>query len=417
MLTQEELQKKKKKKPISESDEPYEETLESVHNELEHALTNCDRSDNTAFAWTIKTAEMEAERLRKEGKSSEKDISKICSIICDQHPVHERQIQRYFDYVDKYGNRPHRKYKRQYTKEELAKATHVGNMSEEEQKELGRIERDNKLKADDAIVLLQDFLGDEIYEYGSDKFHEIADLLHRGVKHAENEFKKNGLNYINPYDTKRSSGWDKEKDRTSQRKPPLTQDEAKKKLIDLVRNEWIGLQGDIDMIIQHQEQYSPDDLEIIKNMIKGIKSFREMLNPYHKKTWKADLAQWMEILTDHNNADFIRLVAIDYEKLARQCNIQKKHYTQDEILKGLDIEKHGGGTHPLQDLQDYIDPNTGKTQRVKLSKKRIEITEILDVMRFICRNIPLIITMSEYWRAKEQGYRKKRIKDVSDKRN
>src|SRR5918996_1394389 len=116
----------------------------------------------------IKTAEMEAERLRKEGKDSPKDISKICSIICDQHPLHERQIQRYFDYIDKYGSRPYRKYKRQYTKEELAKATHVGNMSKEEQEELGRIRRDNRLKADDAIMLLQDFLGDEISEYGPD---------------------------------------------------------------------------------------------------------------------------------------------------------------------------------------------------------------------------------------------------------
>ena len=55
--TEQEL-KKKKKKPISESDKPYEETLESAHNELEHALINRDRSNNTAFAWTIKTAEM-----------------------------------------------------------------------------------------------------------------------------------------------------------------------------------------------------------------------------------------------------------------------------------------------------------------------------------------------------------------------
>ena len=51
--TEQEL-KKKKKKPISESDKPYEETLESAHNELEHALINRDRSNNTAFAWKSK---------------------------------------------------------------------------------------------------------------------------------------------------------------------------------------------------------------------------------------------------------------------------------------------------------------------------------------------------------------------------
>ena len=181
-------QKKKRKKVSEESGQQFDELVD-LHKGLEEALNNRDKADKSAFIWTIRTAETEAERMHKEGMS-ESEISKICSIICKRHPIHERQIQKYFDHVDEFGNRPYRKYKRQYTKDQLTKANKFGIKDEI---------HESDLKTDEVVTSLEKLLGDDISDYGTDNLHKITDLAYRVVKHNEIEFEANKIPYINPY--------------------------------------------------------------------------------------------------------------------------------------------------------------------------------------------------------------------------
>jgi hypothetical protein len=175
----------------------------------------------------------------------------------------------------------------------------------------------------------------------------------------------------------------------------------------------------VNMFIKLREviqKYPPNDLEVHQNMGEGIKSLMDMIRPYIDKTHQADTPQWIKILTDRYNLDLIRHVNIDYQKLAKQSNIQYNQYSEEEIYKPISIKKHKNGLHPLQDLDDYRNPD-GKMERLKLTDKQINTTEIVDLMWFICKNFLFLLTSSEYFRSCQQGYRQKRKKDTHTKQS
>jgi hypothetical protein len=56
-------------------------------------------------------------------------------------------------------------------------------------------------------LFLQNFLGSDIDEYGPDSYQKIADLLHKALKHCEDDFDKNKISYIDPYAENKKYTW------------------------------------------------------------------------------------------------------------------------------------------------------------------------------------------------------------------
>jgi|GEM_PF-4168460 len=57
------------------------------------------------------------------------------------------------------------------------------------------------------VTFLQNFLGSDIDEYGPDNYQKIADLLHKALKHCEDDFDKNKISYIDPYAENKKHTW------------------------------------------------------------------------------------------------------------------------------------------------------------------------------------------------------------------